>query len=136
MLHRVLMIGSIIAVLVGCEVGEQSPKNTKEAIDTERLSAVVEVLASDEFEGRAPGTPGGRKTVEYLTEQFAALGLEPGGTNGSWIHTVPLIRTQVQTPAALRFSVAGTTQQLQQQTDINVDTVRPNESIAIDSPVV
>lgn len=136
MLRRVLLIGSFIAVLVGCEVGDQSSTNTKAAIDTERMSAVVKVLASDEFEGRAPGTPGGRKAVKYLTEQFAALGLEPGGTNGSWVHTVPLIRTQVQTPAAVRFNVAGVTQQLQQQTEVNVDTVRPDESITIDAPVV
>lgn len=59
-------------------------------IDTERLSSIVKVLASDEFEGRAPGTPGSKKTVKFLIEQFAALGLEPGGENGSWIHAVPM----------------------------------------------
>jgi len=100
------------------------------------LSAVVKVLASDEFEGRAPGTAGGKKTVKYLIEQFEALGLEPGGTDGTWTHSVPLIRTQVQTPAILQFNIAGATQTLQQQTDINVDTVRPVESIKIDAPVV
>jgi hypothetical protein len=30
----------------------------------------VKLLASDEFEGRAPGTPGEEKTVAYLTNQF------------------------------------------------------------------
>ncbi len=37
----------------------------------------VNVLASDEFEGRAPSTPGGAKTVSYLEDHFTALGLEP-----------------------------------------------------------
>jgi len=133
MLYRVLLIGSIVTGLVGCDVADQE---SVEQIETEHLSAVVKVLASDEFEGRAPGTAGGKKTVKYLIEQFEALGLEPGGTDGTWTHSVPLIRTQVQTPAILQFNIAGATQTLQQQTDINVDTVRPVESIKIDAPVV
>ncbi len=136
MLHRSLLVVSVIAGLVGCGAGDQEAAENVARVDTERLSAIVKVLASDEFEGRAPGTPGGRKTVEYLTEQFAGLGLEPGGENGSWSHTVPLIRTQVQTPAMMKFSVGGATQMLQQQTDIAADTVRPVQSIAIDAPVV
>jgi len=149
MLYRLLPVVLIIAGLAGCGSRDQATATTPDVadkanpvadnvarIDTERLSAIVKVLASDEFEGRAPGTPGGRKTVKYLIEQFAALGLEPGGENGTWIHTVPMIRTQVQTPATLKFSVGGTLQALQQQTDIAVDTVRPVQSIAIDTPVV
>ena len=38
----------------------------------------VRVLASDDFEGRKPGTPGEEKTVAYLIEQFRKLGLKPG----------------------------------------------------------
>ena len=149
MLYRLLLVVSVIAGLAGCGSGDQETATTQDVagkanpvaenvarIDTERLSAIVKVLASDEFEGRAPGTPGGRKTVKYLIEQFAALGLEPGGENGSWIHTVPMIRTQVQTPATIKFSVGDKLQTLQQQTDIAVDTVRSVQSIAIDAPVV
>ena len=150
MLHRILLVVLIVAGLAGCGVADQEPAAAPDAvdnaraaadertaqIDTERLSTIVKVLASDDFEGRAPGTPGGRKTVEYLTGQFAGLGLEPGGKNGSWIHTVPLIRTQVQTPAVMTFSVGGATQTLEQQTDIEASTVRPVQSIAIDAPVV
>ncbi len=62
---------------------------------------IVKTLAADEFEGRAPGTPGGRKAVQYIIDQFAELGLEPGGENGTWVQSVPMIRTQVQAPADL-----------------------------------
>jgi Zn-dependent M28 family amino/carboxypeptidase len=140
----------LVAGLVACGVGDQESATAPVAnetsefaiagaaaeIDTKRLAEIVKVLASDEFEGRAPGTPGGKKTVEYLIEQFGELGLEPGGKDGSWVQTVPLIRTQVQAPAAMKISVGGETQPLAQQTDIAADTVRPVESIAIDAPVV
>ncbi len=78
-------------------------------IDAERLAEIVKVLASDEFEGRAPGTPGGKKTVAYLKEQFADLGLEPGGEGGSFVQTVPLIRTQVQAPTTKNITLGGET---------------------------
>ena len=34
----------------------------------------IKVLASDDFEGRGPGTAGEEKTVAYLTDQFAGWG--------------------------------------------------------------
>ncbi len=150
MLHRALLIASIIAGLAACGTGQQEPatpsdsvESTESAgtekvsqIDTEHLSEIVKVLASDEFEGRAPGTPGGKKTVEYLIEAFSKLGLEPGARDGSWVQNVPLIHTQVQAPAAIEFTVGSEVQTLQQQTDIEVSTIRPVESMAIDAPVV
>jgi Zn-dependent M28 family amino/carboxypeptidase len=105
-------------------------------IDTERLSSVVRELASDEYEGRAPGTPGGRKTVEYLVEQFSALGLEPGGADGRWTHNVPMIHTLFEGPPKLQFIVDGKPQPLQQKLDIEASTVRAVDAIAIDAPVV
>jgi len=150
MLHRALFIVPMIAGLTACGPGQQetaTPADLVDSaesasvenmaqIDTERLSSIVKVLASDEFEGRAPGTPGEKKTVEYLIDQFANLGLAPGGKDGSWLQTVPLIRTQIQAPAAIEFTVGGNVQSLQQQSDIEVSTIRPVESIAIDAPVV
>lgn len=52
----------------------------------------VEILASDEFEGRAPGTEGERKTLAYLQRQWSTAGLKPGARDGSWYQPVDLIR--------------------------------------------
>ena len=46
-------------------------------ITAEGLAAQIKTLSSDAFEGRAPATPGGKRTTDYLQAQFAALGLEP-----------------------------------------------------------
>ena len=45
-----------------------------EAISGGDLLKHIKVLASDEYEGRAPGTKGEELTVTYLTDQFARLG--------------------------------------------------------------
>ena len=49
----------------------------------------VETLASDEFGGRAPGSPGEELTVNYLVKHFEQLGLEPGNGD-SYTQDVPL----------------------------------------------
>ena len=62
------------------------------------------MLASDDFEGRKPGTPGEEKTVAYLVEQFRKLGLKPG--NGeSYLQPVPMVEILAGADASL--SIAG-----------------------------
>jgi Zn-dependent M28 family amino/carboxypeptidase len=51
----------------------------------------IKVLASDDFEGRAPGSKGEDKTVAYLESEFKALGLKPGNADGTYVQKVPLV---------------------------------------------
>lgn len=61
----------------------------------------IEVLASDSFLGRAPGTVGGERTVAYLAEQFEALGLQPGNPDGGYTQDVPLVGVTTRSEASL-----------------------------------
>ena len=103
------------------------------SIDSQRLSNIVKVLASDEFEGRAPGGPGEAKTIEFLIDQFQSVGLEPGGTDGTWTHAVPLIHTQLASNGRLSVSVGDMSQNWVQGLDVAVSTVRPVDKINIQS---
>jgi hypothetical protein len=106
-------------------------------IDTAQLSATVRILAANEFAGRAPGGPGEEKTINYLVERFTALGLEPGGANGSWTQAVPLVHTRLQPPITLELAIGALRQPLVQGQDVEVSTVRPLQHIAINAaPVV
>lgn len=98
-----------------------------------RLSADVRTLASPAFGGRAPGTPGEKKTLDWLVERFRALGLEPGGADGQWLQRVPLVHTRIAPGVTMR---AGATA-LVQGKDVAVTTVRAAPRVAIDaSPMV
>src|SRR5258708_30602529 len=69
-------------------------------IDEMAFREHVRVLASDDFEGRKPGTPGEEKTVAYLVEQFRKLGLKPG--NGeSFLQRVPMVESLAGADASL-----------------------------------
>ncbi|MNU99281.1 Aminopeptidase S [compost metagenome] len=106
-------------------------------VDPIRLSEATRVLASDEFEGRAPVTPGEDKTIAWLTQQFQALGLEPGGPDGAWVQTAQVSRTSQDGPAAISVSAKGQTTALQRATDVIVSSDRPVSHISLkDAPLV
>jgi Zn-dependent M28 family amino/carboxypeptidase len=95
-------------------------------IAPERLSVDVKTLASEGFAGRAPGTAGEAKTVDWLVGQLKAIGLAPGGPDGAWTQPVPLVRTQL---GAGPVTVAGGSRPIDwvQQRDVYLSTVRAAE---------
>ncbi|MGI9246532.1 MAG: peptidase M20, partial [Steroidobacteraceae bacterium] len=92
---------------LGLAAGAVLAQGDAAPVSVERLSQITRTLASDEFEGRAPGTPGERRTIEYLVAQFKAAGLEPAAPDVSFVQVVPLLRTQVPVDAAMSFAIAG-----------------------------
>ncbi|HMJ93902.1 MAG TPA: M28 family metallopeptidase [Allosphingosinicella sp.] len=123
-----------LSLLAACATPAARPEAR---IDPNRLSIVTRTLASDEFEGRGPGTPGEARTIAYLSEQFRLLGLEPGGENGGWTQAVPLIRTQLGKPGRVTVTRHGATLPLRFPDDIYLSTVRPVDRARIaDAPIV
>ena len=86
--------------------GDGTQDTAEAEISTSNMSEIVRVLASDEFQGRAPGTEGETRTVAYLIDQFQAIGLEPGGRNRGWTDPVTLNRSQITDVETL--NVTGT----------------------------
>jgi len=75
------------------------------SISAEDLMKHIRVLASDEFEGRAPASQGEELTVNYLVEQFKALALQPGAPDGTYIQQAPLAGCRSEADAY--FSAGG-----------------------------
>ena len=94
-------------------------------ISADRLAETVQVLASDSFEGRAPGTRGEDRTIGYLIGRFQALGLEPGGPDGAWTQTVPLLHTQLGEASRFAVAVGGKSIAWTPGTDVYVSTIQP-----------
>jgi Zn-dependent M28 family amino/carboxypeptidase len=74
----------LACVLRGAEAGEAT-------ITAADLMRHIRTLASDEFEGRAPGTKGEQLTVGYVTGEFQRMGLMPGNPDGTYVQPVPLV---------------------------------------------
>src|SRR5499426_1108631 len=80
-------------------------KPALDSVTSDKLLRHIKTLASDEFEGRAPGTKGEELTVNYLTEQFKLLGLKPGNPDCSYAQKVPLVGYTPQPSAS--FTIGG-----------------------------
>ncbi|MGB3845583.1 MAG: M20/M25/M40 family metallo-hydrolase [Sphingopyxis sp.] len=102
-------------------------------ISAANLADTVRTLASDQFQGRAPGTVGEERTIGYLIGRLQALGLEPAGTDGGWTQRVPLLHTRTGTPDLLRFDRGGVATPLTPGTDIYVSTLQPRDRAVVDA---
>ena len=70
-------------VLVICAWANEVPSLSSAAGDV--LQSRVRYLASDELTGRGVDTPGIRLARDYISRQFASLGLVPGGDDGTYL---------------------------------------------------
>lgn len=101
-------------------------------IDVSTVLASAKTLASDQFEGRAPGSKGEDLTVAYLVEQFRALGLRPGNADGTYIQKVPLVGITPD-PAALVVKKSGQELSFKYTDEVIGWTKRVTEKAAIES---
>ncbi|MFQ5562017.1 MAG: M28 family metallopeptidase [Parvularculaceae bacterium] len=96
------------------------------------LARHIEILASDEFEGRAPATPGGEKARNYIAEEYKKLGLEPIGD--SYFQSVPLVETTLDPDTSyFRVEGGGDTRDLEYKKDIVYWTKRVEEEVSFDA---
>lgn len=61
-----------------------APPAAAQPVSPEALRRHIDVLASDSFAGREPGTEGEQKSIAYIAGQMRSFGLEPGGPGNSW----------------------------------------------------
>ena len=108
-----------------------APASAQTGIDAANLTETVRTLASDQFQGRAPGTVGEERTVGYLIGRLEAMGLEPGGVDGGWTQPVSLLHTRLGTPETLGFDRQGAATPLRFGTDIYVSTLQPKERAVV-----
>jgi hypothetical protein len=90
----------------------------------------VQTLASDEFEGRAPGTRGEQLALEYLKAQFERLALAPAA-NGSYLQAVPMVSATTLPESTLTVTVGGKPQALAFGEDVVFGSRQEQEKIAL-----
>jgi Zn-dependent M28 family amino/carboxypeptidase len=109
-IHYILLL----AALISCGQKDQFvPEDGLNSFSQSGFEEHVIRLASDEFQGRKPFTPGEKKTIAYLEEQFKNIGLAPGN-NGSFLQDVPMVEitanadsTMVVTGGKKPFTLRG-----------------------------
>lgn len=106
-----------------------SAQDAAPALSEQTLKTVTEKLASDEFEGRAPTTPGEEKTVALIADRFEQAGLKPGN-GGSWFQNVPLVE-MTSNPTPLRITGGAQPLTFEHREDMVANTYRVQPKVEL-----
>jgi len=95
----------LLVMLVGISILTSSCSDSLSDTTDGRLRYWISTLASDEFEGRSPGTEGGQLTKNFISKTFQDLNLEP--VNGSYFLDVPTSEITLKDSSYLTLSFRG-----------------------------
>ena len=126
-----LLASSVITAAAFAQSAPTAPPAT--SFNAAAIVEHVKVLASDEFEGRAPGSKGEELTIRYLTDQFKALGLAPGNIDGTWVQPVPMVGMTTDPKTTLTFARGETKQALAYRDDFVAWTRRVVDRVAVEN---
>ncbi len=101
------MILAMRYMLAGLALIASATQSHAQKITPASLRPHIEILSSDAFEGRKPGTDGERKTTEYIINAWTKAGLKPVYSDGQWVQAVPLIRRTPKAQNAVFYSSAN-----------------------------
>lgn len=127
----------LLALTIACAPTPPQTVADLPNLDTTRVLADITRLASDEFQGRAPGGEGERLTVDYLTTQFKAAGLEPGNPDGTFVQQVPLVGLRPMVTSPFTVKQGGKSRTLRVLGDVVPFSTRVTEEVSLtDSEMV
>ena len=138
---RAILCGAVLCAAACSSQTTSAPPATSAAspalaqlpdVDMAAVLAHTRTLSSDEFEGRAPGSDGERRTVDYLVSEFTKAGLKPGNTDGTFIQKVPLVGI-TPTPAPLVFRQGERRQTLKWKDDVVAWTKHVADTASLDA---
>lgn len=139
------------AVLTGCGTKTPPPAATTteelplppgaeaaaEQITEEDLLARVTALASDEMEGRGPGSEGDRRARRYLAQAMESLGLEPAFRGGAWEQPLTLVGVRSHVPETWEFLGSdGSVAAFRHDEEVVASAGRQQNAVIEDAPVV
>lgn len=91
--------GRAIDTAPAAVAARDDPDQAARTIGADDMLGRIAALSHDSMEGRDTPSPGLEKAASYLVGEFRALGLEPGGENGSYLQRYPLPLRALDTTA-------------------------------------
>jgi len=115
-IHAVRILGLLCAAF-GVSAASAAMTTLPAAVSEQSLFEYIEVMASDTFEGRMPGTAGGQKTENYLADLWQSFGVQPAN-NGSYFQKVRLAGVKQVSASDAIFSAGKDELLLENRADI------------------
>lgn len=95
-----------ICLLLVFTVSTLPAQDRTKDFDPDKMRERVKRLSSDDFEGRGPGTEGGKRAAQYLADQLKSIGVNPAN-KGSYFQNVKLVGVKADPATVLSVTDKG-----------------------------
>lgn len=103
--------------------------------DAQKIRERVIRLSGDDFEGRGPGTEGGKRAAQYIADELKASGVKPG--NGkSFFQNVKMVGVKADPNTKLEVTNAGGTANYKFGDEFVATTSAQAADVSVDSELV
>src|SRR5215203_1684475 len=103
--------------------------------DAQKMRERVIRLSADDFEGRGPGTEGGKRAAKYIADEMKAAGVRPG--NGkSYFQNVKMVGVKADPNTVLQVTGPGGMQSFKFADEFVATTSAQKESVGVDSELM
>nr|WP_320117121.1 M28 family metallopeptidase [uncultured Marinifilum sp.] len=130
MKYTTLYFFAFILLFSACNLSKDNRQEIKTVISTQRMVSYIKELASDEYQGRKPFTEGETKTINYISNIYKEIGLEPA-VGDSYFQEVPLVEVSLTTPKYLKLESGNKTRNLKYADDFVVFSRRLENTIKL-----
>ena len=126
---------TILLVIVALLVPLAGAQDLTSRFDPAKLRERVIRLSADDFEGRGPGTEGGKKAAQYIADQMKIAGIAPAN-KGSYFQNVPLVGVKADPTAKLEVSGKGGSKSFNFGDDFVASTGAQTANVSLNSELV
>ena len=126
------LVWAVLCLLFGQMVPAQE---LTARFDQNEIRETVKRLSADDFEGRGPGTEGGKRAAQYIADQMKAAGIAPAN-KGSYFQNVPLTGLKADPNTSLTVSGTKGSETLKFGDDFVASTGSQTPEVALDSELV
>ncbi|MBS1993503.1 MAG: M28 family peptidase [Cyanobacteria bacterium SZAS LIN-3] len=116
-------------------MGSPAIQSSLAGISAAKLLEHISTLASDKFEGRAPGTEGETLTLDYLVGVCKQLNLSPAGDHGTYLQSMDVTGLSMTGEASFRRA-EGQTLKLNTLEDVVLRSKWRQERLSVDNEMV
>lgn len=104
MKNNAILLTLLFAIAsLSCQAPKPNPETAVAAINANDLEKHIMALASDEFQGRKPSTPGEELTTQYLKSAFQNMGLKGAFEDDDYFQEVPIVSMHYTPQKSIKF---------------------------------
>ena len=124
------VFASLILSVFACQP-KLSLEKAEAKMSENKMKEYIQVLASDNFQGRKPFSSGEKKTIKYISEVYSELGLS-NTSEDSYLQEVPLVEVTVGVDTPMNFETDGKDKSIRYKDDFVIFSHRLVDQIKVE----